>query len=286
VLALEHERLFDEALQWALKGLQLPRRRSVGPAEGAHLGTRGGPGEDFFQHRAYVAGEDLRTVDFRASARSGQLLVKELHRPLRQPLVLVVDASASMGLYGKLRCALQLAAGLGLLALRRGDPVSLVGLQQARLLPLGRLLAPRHPALAVEAMFGRLERTGAAQLFEALGGPWPVSLSGAHVVVISDLYGPLPGATEAFARLTALAAAVTVVQVLAPAELALPPEVRTLRDVETDEETLIGPEERDAFAQRVEAWRVALRAAIAGRGAFLDVDASVPAGLTLRRWLA
>lgn len=277
-------RLLDAELLAALRGLQLRRRRSVGGAEGMHAAARGGPGEEFFQHRAYVAGEDLRAVDFRASARSGQLLVKELHRSLRQPLVVAVDTSASMQLLGKARCAAQLGAALALLALRRGDPVSALGLVGAQLRLAGRVVAAAQPGFAVERLFGALPAQGGeGSVFEALGGPVPVPLQGAHLVLVSDCYGEPSGA---FARLRQRVGALTVLHVLAPQERELPGTWGQLRDVETGEELSIDGEARAAYAQRVVDWRLKLRGAVQAVGAeWREVDAATGVAQTLKGWL-
>jgi uncharacterized protein (DUF58 family) len=277
-------RLLDAELLAGLRGLQLRRRRSAGGAEGMHAGARGGQGEDFFQHRAYVPGEDLRAVDFRASARSGHLLVKELHRSLRQPLVVVVDTSASMALFGKQRCAAQLGAGLSLLALRRGDPVSVLALVGARLELAGRVLAAAQPSFALERIFSALpSQRGPGALFEALNSPVQVPLAGAHLVLVSDCYGE-PGA--AFTRLRQRVGALTVLHVLAPQERELPTGLAQLRDVETGEELSVDGAAREAYAQRVVDWRRSLRASVEGVGAeFREVDAAVGVAQTLKAWL-
>jgi len=280
------ERLFDDGLLWALKGLSLPRRKALGAVPGAHAGGRPGRGEDFFQHRAYVSGEDLRTVDFRASARSGHLLVKELHRPLRQPLVVVVDQSASMGLFGKARCARQVGAAIAVLALRRGDPVTVLGIDAVGLTLNGRLLSTAHPTLAVEEAFSGLPDVDEAQLFDALAGPFPGPVYGAHLVVVSDLYGDVGRARAAFMRLLPRGAALTVLQVLAAEERALPAGVAGLHDVETGEEAVVGADGAAEYARRVEAWRAALQQMVEGSGGeWRPVDAGEPVGLMMRRWL-
>lgn len=283
---MPREQLFDQALLWALTGLTLARRKAQGPADGAHLGTRGGTGEDFFQHRAYVTGEDLRAVDFRASARAGHLLVKELHRPMRQPLVVAIDSSASMSLFGKLRVACQLGASAALLALRRGDPVSVLDLAGTSATLVGRLLAPAHPTLALEQVFGSFEARGAGLLLDALVAPLPVTLSGSNLLIISDLYADPTHAHTRLGQLVSRAQAVTVLHVLAPDERALPAGLRALRDVETGEETLVSPALRAEFSNRVREWQAGLRQALEGRGEWVDVDAARPVALTLRGWLA
>jgi uncharacterized protein (DUF58 family) len=82
----------------------------------------------FAGHRAYVAGDDLRYVDWNAFARSGELFVKVLEEERRRALTLCVDRTASMasGEPQRLRGALRLAAILGGLALVRLDGVRLV----------------------------------------------------------------------------------------------------------------------------------------------------------------
>jgi uncharacterized protein (DUF58 family) len=278
------ERLLDETLVAGLRGLALPRRRSRASTEGTHRGMRGGAGEDFFQHRVYVPGEDVRRIDHRASARYGQLLVKELHRSPRQPLVVVVDTSASMAFWGKQRCAGQLGAALAVLAVRRGDPVMLVGLEGPRLRAWGRVLAAAQPSLAVEAMFAALPSAGRAELFAALQQPSPVALTGAHLVVLSDCYGTV-GPT--FARLRAQVAALTVVHVFAENERVMPAGFEQLRDAETGDELPVPPGTDQAFSLRVEAWRQALRREVHHQGGeWLEADPAVPAATLLRLWLA
>jgi uncharacterized protein (DUF58 family) len=281
------ERLLDEGLLWALRGLSLPRRTAHGAVPGAHRGGRPGRGEDFFQHRAYVSGEDLRMVDFRASARSAHLLVKELHRPLRQPLVVVVDQSASMGMYGKGRCARQVGAAFALLAVRRGDPVTVLGVDGPALTVHGRLFGLAHPALAVERAFAGLPEVGQARLFEALAGQLPFASMGAHLVVVSDLYGEVERARAAFARSTSRGAALTVLHVLAAEERSLPAGQAGLRDVETGEEAAVGGDAGAEYERRVAAWRQELeRTATGFGGEWHDADTAEPVGLMLRRWLS
>lgn len=51
-----------------------------------------GTGDEFFSLRDYVPGDDLRHIAWRASARSGSLLVKELEKQTTRRIVIVFDS--------------------------------------------------------------------------------------------------------------------------------------------------------------------------------------------------
>ena len=277
-------RLLDAALLAALQGLTLPTRRARGALPGVHSGTQPGRGEDFFQHRAYVSGEDVRSVDWRASARTGHLLVKERHRPLRQPLALLLDRSASMQFAGKERCALQLAAGLALLALQRGDPVSLFALHERGFRAAGRALPAGRSGEAAELLVQRTPRAGRANLAAALSSLPGAALSGSHAVLVSDLYGDEEQLSSGLRALVRAGAAVSVLHVLSARERELPASAPALRDLETGEERAVTPGEE--LGPRIEAWLNRLRAAAARAGAeLIPAAAESPAALTLRHWL-
>jgi uncharacterized protein (DUF58 family) len=277
--------LLDAPLLAALASLSLPLHRVRGAHPGHHAGSLPGRGDDFFQHRGYVRGDDVRAVDFRASARTGRLMIKEQHRPLRQPLALLIDTSASMG-FGKLRCAQQLAAALAFLALRRGDPVSLWAAGTARFAPLGRALPGGRPALGAQSLLERARLSGTADLAAALAALPGGAFAGAHVVALSDLYGDPGQVAEGLSRIAAGGAALTVLHVLGSADVQLPPAAR-VRDAETGEEREASAEEGAALAGRVEAWRAGLAAAMARAGAeWRAVDAEKSAAATLRDWLS
>jgi uncharacterized protein (DUF58 family) len=282
--------LLDRALRAALVGLHLPVHRVRGVLPGMHPGSGPGPGEDFFQHRPYAEGEDVRSVDWRASARIGHLLVKERHRPLRQPLVLLLDASDSMGFPKsgptKERCARQLAAALALLALRRRDPVTLQLLGSHGFAPAGRILPDGDPTGAVEAVLGRAPKGGRGDAGRALASLSPDRYAFSHLVLLSDLYGDASALVRGMERLVQAGAALSVLHVLADDDRSLPPGAGAVRDVETGEALSVPAHDALSLQARVEAWASALERDGAGAGAeWLGVDAGQPPGAALRRWL-
>jgi uncharacterized protein (DUF58 family) len=163
----------------------------------------GGPGErrsrakgaglEFADYRAYRPEDDVRHLDARLYARTGEAYVR-LHAVDRQlPVAIVVDASASMGMGApaKLPFALLIAQVLGFAALAGGDAVR-VGLaagDRVRWSP-GFRSAGRFDALAGWVAGAGAAGTGAggggasftAAVRGALGDVAPRSL----VILVSD----------------------------------------------------------------------------------------------------
>ena len=108
---------------------------------GSHTSRARGRGADFAEHRPYAAGDDLRRVDWRATARGQRVVVRRFDVERRTAVKILVDVSASME-FGtveapatedvpatKSEAGAMVGAVLGLPMLRSGDrvSVSLVG---------------------------------------------------------------------------------------------------------------------------------------------------------------
>lgn len=110
------------------------RRDAPASGQGAHLRRRQGHSLEFREYRAYQRGDDIRAVDWRASARlprSGELLVRSFEAEERMRLLVLVDNRPEMALpeaMPKLLIALWSARALAQLALRKGDEVVLARL--------------------------------------------------------------------------------------------------------------------------------------------------------------
>ena len=286
----EDEALLPPALLGALGGLELvspSRRRRL--SEGAHPALRHGREEEFFQHRPYVRGDDLRSVDWRASARTGHPLVMQRHAPSRRPLTLLLDTSDSMAFperASKLRMAKVLAAALAFLALRRGDSVELGRLKGGRFEKMARLRPAPRSLHAILNALAALHATGQGDLAAALAAAG-MSAPRRHglVVVLSDLYGDEASFLAAVAAIRRVSE-VVVVQLLAGSELAMPPGTASLQELEGGRVvSLDGAAVRD-YEARVAAWRERLGAGVRSAGAdWVEADPAEPAIDVLRRWL-
>lgn len=124
---------------WRLDWVPTPPRGVAGD----HLGRGTGSSIEFQDRRVYQAGDDVRHLDWRAFARTGELSVKVYREEVLPRLDLVVDTSASMGVgESKPGLALDLVAFLALSARRQGFAVRLVLLDdRPRLLELAGLEA-------------------------------------------------------------------------------------------------------------------------------------------------
>lgn len=101
-------------------------RRLRGDNIGARASFRRVPASDFREHRQYLPGDDLRHVDWNASARSQHVFVKLGERLKEASVQVLLDSTASMqwGEPSKLWAARRLAAALGYIALNHGDRLS------------------------------------------------------------------------------------------------------------------------------------------------------------------
>jgi len=114
-----------------LSNLELIARAVVnGFLTGLHRSPFHGFSQEFAEYRAYNEGDDPRFVDWNVYARTERTYIKRYVGETNTRLVILLDASASMG-YGsgkvtKLQYAKYLAATLAYLASRQHDAVGLI----------------------------------------------------------------------------------------------------------------------------------------------------------------
>ncbi len=111
--------------------LELQARQIVeGFLSGSHRSPYFGQSVEFVQHRQYVAGDDVRHVDWKVWARQDRLVIKQYEEDTNLRCALLVDSSASMnygrGAMNKFEYACTLAACIAYLVLRQQDAVGSV----------------------------------------------------------------------------------------------------------------------------------------------------------------
>lgn len=108
--------------------LELRARRVVeGFVSGLHRSPYFGQSLEFVQHREYVAGDDLRRIDWKLWSRSDRYYLKQYEEDTNVRIVLVVDGSESMqfatGPLSKFDYARTVAAAVAMLVLKQHDSV-------------------------------------------------------------------------------------------------------------------------------------------------------------------
>lgn len=117
--------LFDNATLNQIERMRLkPIRRLTNRSRGEHLSGKGGSSTDFADYRDYVAGDDLRYVDWNIFARLRRPYIKQFQHEEEMHVVILVDASTSMLFEDKLLRAKQAAAAFGIMGLLNVERVS------------------------------------------------------------------------------------------------------------------------------------------------------------------
>jgi hypothetical protein len=101
-----------------------------GQKVGLRSSVRRKPSVDFREHRKYVPGDDIRYIDWKASARQEHIFVKQGEYQKKINVFILLDCSASMswGNTPKSSTALSLTAALGYSALTHGDRLMIIPL--------------------------------------------------------------------------------------------------------------------------------------------------------------
>src|SRR5258708_36780277 len=115
----------------AVKRIQFVTGRQVSDVmAGAYLSVFKGRGMEFDEVRPYVPGDDIRSIDWNVTARTGEPHIKRFVEERELAVMLLVDISASQdfgsGRRSKLEAAVELSALLALSAVDNGDKVGLL----------------------------------------------------------------------------------------------------------------------------------------------------------------
>lgn len=214
-------RLAAEAAAGTLPALLVAARRVADTvAHGVHGRRRAGPGETFWQFRRYMVGDSGERIDWRQTAKTDHVFVRESEWEAAQTVWMWRDRSPSMvwssspRLPRKVDRAELLVVALASLLARGGERIGLLGSTPRAL--VGRYAVNR----LADLLFARED--------PGLGVP-PAARTGRHsgVVLVGDFLGPLEETDAALRAIAATGARGHLVHLFDPAEEGLPYAGRT-----------------------------------------------------------
>lgn len=146
-----------------------PHRRS--PLIGLHHSKLRGRGVDFDQVRIYQAGDDVRTIDWRVTARTQEPHTKLFHEERERPIYILVEQSTRLffgsGLAFKSVLAAQVASLVGWAALSHNDRVGGLVFGQGE----HHEIKPRRSKQSLLQLLDRLARANAALNADQISDP-------------------------------------------------------------------------------------------------------------------
>ena len=133
-----------------------PNRRFTNRSQGEHLAGKGGSSTEFSDYREYVAGDDVRYVDWNIFSRLRRPYMKLFQFEEEMHIAILVDASSSMLFDDKFQRARQLAAAFSVMGLLSMEKVSIYGCRESGERPA--VLPPCTGRTSIKRLFKFLEQ--------------------------------------------------------------------------------------------------------------------------------
>jgi uncharacterized protein (DUF58 family) len=191
-------------------------------AHGLHGRRRAGPGETFWQFRQFQSSDTLRQIDWRRSASSDHLYVREREWEAAHTVWLWPDLSPSMNFRSHLSSttkrdrALLLTLATAELLVRGGERVALLG-----------LTAPTASRKATTRMAEAILAHEGSPMLQATQPPKVHLARFSGAVIFSDFLDPIAETRAHIEQLAADGASGHLIEIVDPAEETLPYEGRT-----------------------------------------------------------
>ena len=251
------------ALRSAAESLAAPLPPLLAAAEhlaanvilGAHGRRRSGLGDEFWQYRPLHAGDEVRMIDWRRSARSDSLFVREKEWQAAQSVAMWVDRARSMAftsrkdLPAKGERAATLALALGVLLIRGGERVGLTNLATP----------PRGGQVQIIRLADALSREDE----DDFGAPEVRGMvAQSRAVFLSDFLGDIAAVEAALTAAADKGVKGAILQVLDPQEEAFPFDGRTIFESMGGglrHETMKAGDLRNRYLDRLAARKAALQ---------------------------
>lgn len=256
----ERRRLLDASVVAKLGRMDVRARTVVeGFVAGLHKSPYKGFSVEFAEHRQYMPGDPLKTIDWKVYGKSDRFYVKEFEEETNLRAYLVLDGSASMAFrsaeVSKFDYSRYLAAALSWLMIRQQDSVGLLLFDS----DIRRFIPARSAAKHLRVLLEELENaepastTGLAATLHRLAER--VKRRGL-VVLLSDLFDDPAAVMRALKHFRHKRNEVVVFHVLDAAERNFDfPREAVFEDLETKDRMLVRPWElRGDYRKAIAAW--------------------------------
>ena len=252
--AIPGARFVDPKILSRVGNLEILARHVVeGFINGLHRAPFFGASIDFAEHRGYVAGDDIRRVDWRVYARTDKYYVKQYEADTNTNFSVLLDVSKSMGFTSggpsKLEYSCYLAACLAYLAHRQRDRVGILTFDEdivthvppsakhfdmvLHTLDRAKPERPGHLSAPLRKMAEHFKRRGI-------------------LLLISDFYDEPDTILEAIKPLRYLGNDLIIFHVLDPQEIAFDfDDASTFQDLESGEQVPVVPQSFRAEYRRL-----------------------------------
>jgi uncharacterized protein (DUF58 family) len=233
----DYRKYLDPRTLARIASLDLRARLIVeGLMTGMHRSPYQGASVEFAQHRPYVAGDDIRHVDWKVLGKTDRVYLKQYIEETNLHLICVVDASESMG-YGTVQSgestwtkydhATAIAASLSYMAIQQQDSVGLAVFDRE----MKKYLKPSNSPAQWKTITHELtivprnQKTGTGHVLDQLAEKLTHR---SLIVVLSDFFDDLSGIAQGLRHLRYKKHESMVFQVLDPMEIEFPFEDVTL----------------------------------------------------------
>jgi uncharacterized protein (DUF58 family) len=273
------EPLFDSSFLRKLDRLTLLTRRPMaGAMQGERRSPRRGSSVEFADFRPYVAGDDIRQIDWNLYARLERFFLKLMVAEEELTIHLLVDNTASMdwGEPNKLLYARRAAGAFGYIALSSLDRVTVTAFGAGAIKQLPGVRGKRG-AIPLFDFLQKLPAGTGANLLATCRRYTQTAHNPGPLLLCSDLMDP--EWKDALRALSSRPFEITILHILAPQELR--PEIDgdfRLLDAESGEaiEVTADLEILRQYDEQLRTWRAEIESFCTGRGInYIAVDTAV-----------
>jgi uncharacterized protein (DUF58 family) len=235
--AVDYRKYLDPATLARIASLDLRARLIVeGLMTGMHRSPYQGVSVEFAQHRQYVAGDDIRHVDWKVFGKTDKIYLKQYLEETNLHLICIVDASESMGYsshdfrgaqWTKYDHATAIAASLSYMAIQQQDAAGLAIFDA----DLKRYFKPSNSPGQWKIIthelqqVPRLKKTNTGRVLDQLAEKLHHR---SLIVILSDFFDDLESIKKGLRHLRYKRHEVMAFQILDPAEIEFPFEDVTL----------------------------------------------------------